>query len=265
MSHETLGQEQYAEYAERILATATLEMTNFIPSLVPKEPAKIVIEPLEYFMGGYLGKLRGIHYLFFQTIRFSLWFGDDSFRNKMAEVNDTVTLLHERIHQWQAELDPSIYGDKDEQISDRQLGDMRAEDLLYEMWLSESRRDHPTLTQVLTEGFATFISLATINRMLVSEQTDGDSQKAWILGIVRRRIIGQLRGGKKEFWGISPHSSGVFGYIHPLYKKLGLLGLVDFMKRIDYAACNEILSDSDEYKRYLEGPMLLPLATGRSR
>lgn len=195
-------------------------------------------------------------------------------RNTWAAVN---TLIHELIHQRQAELNPAAWPTE---LSSPALDlvdpdNIRIDDLqrlLREAWIpinrAESYGERNSIFFPVIEGMATLGSFYVMGKFAEDLMEEGDTNIASKVRQARDRKIKSFFRMRRnaEFVRMEPiipkYTEGV-EMMRKLYKQFGVENTPKLLASIDLKACQNITEGSPEYQQMMENPALLPgLQTG---
>lgn len=178
-------------------------------------------------------------------------------------------MVHELIHQRQAELYPSAFP----QLSSPELDSIDYEttdraqlhDLLIESHKSYGKtQDDKSLFYPVVEGMAALGSFYIMGKFIDELAEAGEKDAAEKLREVRNRQIRNeiidskrsARAGKDDNYVIN-YPEGL-NIMRKLYKKFGLRNIPEILASVDLNACRQITKDSSEYQRMIEDPTYLP-------
>jgi hypothetical protein len=259
---------------EDSLATVKLRqaretLIKYLPTALPQEPTTLVIDNGDSFNGEYVGKLRGINYVALETpLRRE---GEDI----AWETESTIAVVHELIHQKHHEIMGPNF-DIDQYVSDEVIKGKSAEEIVYILQHplprrgeervalhippeTKSRFHYKSLAPLVSEGIAVLGELYVVHKMMRDPEIASDPEKLKALQEYRKRRLGHIAEIRdtNSIEGIA-YYEGPFKLIKALYQKFGLEKMSGVIGSIDVLACNKILRDSEEFRKILENPMLLP-------
>lgn len=178
-------------------------------------------------------------------------------------------LVHELIHQKQAELNPSAFFVLTSPELDRIDPDTIARDKLYGLLIESHRAQARTqskdsLFDSVIEGMAVLGSFYVMGRLADDLAKSGEKDVADKVREVRKtRIHDEVINSKRmartgEDGNYSLNYAKGIGMMRKLYKQFGLENAPKMLAAVDLIACRQITKDSPQYQQIMENPALLP-------
>lgn len=188
-------------------------------------------------------------------------FSVDSWRN-------VYMLVHELVHQKQAELNPSefpVLTSPELEKADPNMSHNELYDLLLEAHKADSRtHSNDSLFYPVIEGMAVLGSFYVMGRSINDLTASGETEIADKVRQVRRsRIYDEIVVNKrKEGAGGSDSYSLNYpeglGIMKKLYKQFGLENIPRILGSVDLSACRQVTKGSPQYQQMIKNPALLP-------
>lgn len=179
------------------------------------------------------------------------------------------SLVHELIHQRQAELNPQAFPQLQSSDLDNVDLDNTSEKelnpLLIEAHKSHSRTmDNNSLFYPIAEGMAVMGSFYVMGKLLADLKESGQADTAEKVRQVRNKTIRlELSGTKREEGAGEVDSYNLHyiegvGIIRKLYRQFGIENIPGLLKSVDLIACRGIVKDTPQYQQMMKNPALLP-------
>lgn len=234
---EELSKNEKLVLTEQRLNCAKSLLGRFLPQAAPQKPTKIILEEVP---DRSFGEFDGRDTITLSTASFSDEHLKDSKQKILYEQRDIRTLVHELIHQSQAELTN------------------------YRAFEIEGEN---SIVMPLAEGMATLGEFYVLNRHIEEAQSQGDLSTLEALNWLKTRqlhIFTEVRRQKSgDMLCAVDYSDGLFDSMRQLYKDKTLMSAVDndfinLLKSIDIEKCKDIKKGTPEYAKMIKNPRLLP-------
>lgn len=237
--------------AESSFYRARQILSRYLPFVLPHEPTRIEAKAIDDW-AIYRGPLNGHHYVYVDIGGYS------------SDLELTFSLLHELPHQWHAEqigaknwytIDPdTIFTQEDYETQTSEVLFQRLEEIVGE---------DNSLTDALSEGLATFVELYVLNRCIRESIEVGDEKTAATLIALKNEHWPEwAKRGKKTSHFESHHHEAGYKLISKMIRWISPVELFNWACTLNYAACNEIMEGTRDYKHALNHPRKIPkLAT----
>lgn len=185
---------------------------------------------------------------------------------------DIHSLTHEMIHQRQEELNPEAFPELSspelDNINPDTMDSRELRSLLTEAHRKQTRRREEiggdSIFYPVIEGMAVVGSYYAMAGLESDLRVSGNIKTADTVRKSRQQAIyhdlearRQLRRGEDIRDYQIYYVNGV-NMMRKLYKKFGIEGTIDLLKRVDLAACQKITKGSPEYQAMMEDPTKLP-------
>lgn len=179
-------------------------------------------------------------------------------------------LVHELIHQKQAELNPSAFPVLTSPALDSIDPDTINRHELYELLIDAHKahtrtlQNKDSLFHPVIEGMAVLGAFYVMGRFVGDLTTSGEKDIADKVREVRKTQINRemvepkrkARAGEDNNYSIK-YAEGM-GIMRKLYKQFGLENTPRILASVDLSSCRQIAKDSPQYKQIMENPSLLP-------
>lgn len=183
--------------------------------------------------------------------------------------HNVYSLVHELIHQKQAELNPSAFpiltSPELDNIDPNTINRNQLYNLLLESHKEYNRRqNNNSIYFPVIEGVAVLGSLYVMGKLADDLAKFGEKDTAdKIIQVrkiaIREEIIGskrEARTGRERDYNLY-YVEG-FNIMRKLYKHFGLENIPKMLVTVDLNACRQITKGSPQYKQIMENPTLLP-------
>lgn len=265
---QTVGEIYLEETKQRALDT----LAKFAPELISKKEIETIFDPNFSFNGAYFGEYKDKHYLAARTsLSLNPYLSSNSTDQYSLELDESV-VVHEMIHLKQGE----IYGCKDffqlnqsfdeiitdsEGLGKREIANMM-QDVVYDKKYHDESKEIK-LSHTLCEGEAVMGQLL-LCREKMAQTSDSKAQEALKM-VYDRNLVNRLRlrdESSKKFSECDLEKLGVyrkgFDIIRPLQKEFGMDNLFSILSNVDNKRLSGIKMESEEAKKILADPRLLP-------
>ncbi len=177
-------------------------------------------------------------------------------------------LVHELIHQKQAELNPAAFpvltSPRLDSIDPEVITRDQLYDLLIESHKAHSRTESKSIFDPVIEGIAVLGAFYVMGKFADDLAVSDEKDAANKIRAVRKNSIHQeviasrrkIREGNDEDYDLN-YAEG-FNIMRKLYKRFGLENLPKVLAKVDLVACQQITKGSPEYQQIIENPALLP-------
>ena len=178
-------------------------------------------------------------------------------------------LVHELIHQRQAELNPSAFpvltSSELDSIDSNTINRSELYNLLLDSHKAHTRaQKKDSLFDPVIEGMAVLGAFYVMGKFVEDLTASGEKDIADKVRVVRKTQIKRemiepkrkARAGESNPYGID-YAEGM-GIMRKLYKKFGLENIPRILASVDLISCRQITKDSPQYKQIMENPTLLP-------
>lgn len=287
-------QESVGLYKDFLYREATSLLSRYLPEALPQEPTEILFSMLP----AYLAKFRGRHYIRLndykvmngikRTIEEIRHVSDENWVKPPEEVGDwdkperlsargvnqysidswknIYTLVHELIHQKQAELYPSVSAE----LSASEVGDDDVLDKskLHDALIQASRTHYYTLNPnnlafPVTEGMAILGSYYVMSRFMDDLMKTGKTATAEKIRKIRNEDIHlNYRAERTPITDYPPEEARRYTeglkIMRKLSKRFGEANTPKMLAAVNLKACEGIVRGTPEYQRIIEDPTLLP-------
>ncbi len=179
-------------------------------------------------------------------------------------------LVHELIHQRQAELNPSAFpvltSPELDSIDPDSVNRSELYDLLLKAHKAHTGTQQPkdSLFDPVIEGMAVLGSFYVMGRFVKDLTASGEIDMADKVRRVRKTAINHemVEPKRKERAGEDNIHNLIYaegmGVMRKLYKQFGIENIPRILASVDLSACRQIAKNSPQYKQMMENPALLP-------
>lgn len=259
------------QYTSKVYEAALAGIHNLLPECEPVQPTEILFKEDSMYGPSYLGELKGRHYVYFEkeTLPSQDDLHSDAYSQSESFLDDSSAMTHELVHQWQMEqFGPIVTNTVDlnrvfpDGFGDYAAGDIRA--IVADSHEAISRRGNQSLDRTIIEGVAVWSELFVLRKQIQEAENGGFTAKARTLSVIYQRHLNALyertallQTKKRDEVNGPEYAEGYF-FVDRLYKRYGLEGTINLIKRMDLQASRRIGIDSDTYRQILENPLLTP-------
>lgn len=187
---------------------------------------------------------------------------------------DVHALIHEMIHQRQAELNPEALPEltspdidniDPETIDRNELTKLLTVAHVKRAQEREAIGGKDSIFYPVIEGMAVIGSYYVMNQLENELATSGNTQTAETVRRAKQEAIyhdlvarRQIRRGEENIDPYTLHYVNGVNMMRKLYKKFGVEQTTQLLKSVDLVACGKIVKNSPEYKAMMEDPTTLP-------
>jgi len=246
-------------YAEEQIAKGRELIKRHLPQFAPRESTVVVGVPNFNPVGEngeYLGKFDKSHVIYIYAPKDPYFDPYEAVTEREVRVCDSVLGAHELMHQKHAEIHSGVgYKDEDENTVSIEFIKRNRKQKVLERIDRNDEEAGENIQATLAEGIATAAELYIAYRERQRLVALGREEEASVFTKAIRWRLEFLKTPRAE---AKAYQDGVLRLVRKLYDDYGLDRTGEIIEKVDFAGCAKIKYGSEEYKRVLGNPMLLP-------